>query len=114
MIHGNILCSQERESARYAKVAVATEALMELRGNSPARFRQRWGCNCKGSERVEVNTAQVESEVVEKEAKRLADGKMRERGFESTDLDKSGLSRRPSVALGMMDRLSEEGLKKRE
>lgn len=100
MIHGNISCSQERESARYAKVAVATEALTELRGNSPAQFRQRWGCDCKGSGRVEVKMAPVESEVVEKEVKRLADGKMRERAYERTDVDGASGNRKPSVAYG--------------
>ena len=76
MIHENILCSQERESARYAKVAVATEALTELRGKSVAQFRQMWACDCKRNRKVEANTAQVESEVLDKEVKRLADGKM--------------------------------------
>ena len=43
---------------------------------------------------------QVESEVVEKEVKRLADGKMRERDYESTDVDETSGNRKPSVAYG--------------
>lgn len=48
MIHSQVICSAERESARYAKVACATEALDMLKGSSPAQFREKWGCDCKG------------------------------------------------------------------
>ncbi|KFY13215.1 hypothetical protein V492_03412 [Pseudogymnoascus sp. VKM F-4246] len=47
MIHSQILVGVERESARYAKVAVAQQALEILKGGTLAQFRQTYRCDCK-------------------------------------------------------------------
>lgn len=47
MIHRQILVGVERESARYAKVAVAQQALDILKGGTLTDFRQTYRCDCK-------------------------------------------------------------------
>lgn len=47
MIHGQVLTGEERESARYAKVAVAQKALEILKSGTLTEFRQTYRCDCK-------------------------------------------------------------------
>ncbi|KFZ01512.1 hypothetical protein V500_00727 [Pseudogymnoascus sp. VKM F-4518 (FW-2643)] len=47
MIHSQVLVGVERDSARYAKIAVAQQALEILKGGTLAGFRQTYRCDCK-------------------------------------------------------------------
>ncbi|KFY44085.1 hypothetical protein V495_03629 [Pseudogymnoascus sp. VKM F-4514 (FW-929)] len=47
MIHSQVLVGVERDSARYAKIAVAQQALEILKGGTLAQFRQTYRCDCK-------------------------------------------------------------------
>ena len=47
MIHRQILVGAERDSARYAKIAVAQQALDILKGGTLTEFRQTYRCDCK-------------------------------------------------------------------
>jgi endoribonuclease Dicer len=62
MVHARIVCSVEKQSARYAKVAVAEEGLNIMRSDTLADFREKWGCNCKEIEKEE-KTSEVSSQM---------------------------------------------------
>ncbi|TLS29778.1 hypothetical protein PpBr36_01059 [Pyricularia pennisetigena] len=47
MIHGEVRCHAVAASGRYAKLAVAKQAVAIYEDMSPAEFRLRHGCNCK-------------------------------------------------------------------
>ena len=98
MIHSQVICSVEHESARCAKMACASDALDMLRGDSPAQFREKWGCDCKVKGRVEV-TAGDEREKV-REVKRQVDVRMRDCELMNSEKPDSTGSRKPSVAYG--------------
>ncbi|EHA54708.1 dicer-like protein 1 [Pyricularia oryzae 70-15] len=47
MIHGEVRCHAVAASGRYAKLAVAKQAVAIYEDMSPTEFRLRHGCNCK-------------------------------------------------------------------
>lgn len=48
LIHGRVFAAARAASGRYAKVAVAKEALRKLEGMEAGGFRRAFGCECAG------------------------------------------------------------------
>ncbi|CAG8979867.1 hypothetical protein HYALB_00002640 [Hymenoscyphus albidus] len=46
IVHDQVVADWTAESGRYAKVSAAKKALELLKGLSPRRFRQKYGCTC--------------------------------------------------------------------